>query len=731
MNETLRTQVLRALAAAMAVLACLRCATMIAPFPAWDLSPFEAFVPIVGITPDQGLLLDAVLVLLAGIGFGLAPKTRQDLILAALWTLGAASAVVHMWRGGGVEVDAARIGGSWIAATGAGLSLSVLARERGARALATGVLIGFLAMMVFRGVVQVFVEHALTLSMYDADPEGQLRAQGFEPGSAPALIYERRLRQAEATGWFGLSNVYGSLCAAGLVGCAIALVTMLRRDDRDSEEWQTVQPRSWTIAALSAIAGLSLLGLVLSGSKGAYVSAVLGLVFAFVYTAVRLRIPLLPIAAALALVAVAVRGVVGDGVGELSLLFRWHYITTAWQVFLENPLRGVGPDGFQDAYVGAKPSINPEEVQSPHSVGLDWLATLGLGGAAWCVAGLLVLLKSRGAEEEPAGDSTHEPLEGWGRPVALLIAVATVAATSTELEALLPESAAVRVLGGAAWVFTAAVIARAGGLPAAALLGAAVVVVAHAQIEMTLTTEGSAAWLLCLLGLVAGGLTKSPAAQPSSRAAAALSSLPLVASSALLALLALGPVGTWSRTLQSSALNASTLSEGGNPVAIADQLSLAAGLAPAHVPTARTAGTLRMLLNDPETALEIGQRLTEARPDSARAWAVAGSLRAGAANAAGSREEAERGVRSSIEALERASRLHPSSVVLHRRIAAEALRIGDRELARRSANSALEANAQLGLDPLKQAGPYERAWLEAVAAGRWDELPPLRSPQAP
>jgi len=51
---------------------------------------------------------------------------------------------------------------------------------------------------------------------------------------------------------------------------------------------------------------------------------------------------------------------------------------------------GVGPDGFQNAYLTARPAISPEEVDSPHSVLFDWWATLGFGGIAW--AALLIAI---------------------------------------------------------------------------------------------------------------------------------------------------------------------------------------------------------------------------------------------------------------------------------------------------------------------------------------------------
>ena len=93
----------------------------------------------------------------------------------------------------------------------------------------------------------------------------------------------------------------------------------------------------------------------------------------------------LPAIIAAALLAVIARGLVGERIGELSLLFRWFYMQGATHIFADHWLLGVGPADFKDAYMIAKPATSPEDVSSPHSILLDWVATLGLGGLAWCV----------------------------------------------------------------------------------------------------------------------------------------------------------------------------------------------------------------------------------------------------------------------------------------------------------------------------------------------------------
>ena len=77
------------------------------------------------------------------------------------------------------------------------------------------------------------------------------------------------------------------------------------------------------------------------------------------------------------------------------------------RVFGDHALTGVGPDGFQQAYLFAKNPLSPEEVSSPHSILFDWLSTLGVAGLAW--GALLVLGCGGGAGVAQRGRSTLCP----------------------------------------------------------------------------------------------------------------------------------------------------------------------------------------------------------------------------------------------------------------------------------------------------------------------------------
>ena len=87
--------------------------------------------------------------------------------------------------------------------------------------------------------------------------------------------------------------------------------------------------------------------------------------------------------------------------GERSLLFRWHYLVGAARITGEQALTGVGPDGFQGAYMMARLPRSPEEVTSAHSMFVDWISMLGVSGLAWAAL-VGILLWRAGRHMNPA-----------------------------------------------------------------------------------------------------------------------------------------------------------------------------------------------------------------------------------------------------------------------------------------------------------------------------------------
>ena len=94
---------------------------------------------------------------------------------------------------------------------------------------------------------------------------------------------------------------------------------------------------------------------------------------------------------AITLLGVAARGLIGESLGERSILFRWFYMRGATGIIADEPVLGVGPAGFQPAYAMHKPAISPEDVTSPHSIFFDYIATLGVFGVALGVLAILAI----------------------------------------------------------------------------------------------------------------------------------------------------------------------------------------------------------------------------------------------------------------------------------------------------------------------------------------------------
>src|SRR5690606_35332276 len=148
----------------------------------------------------------------------------------------------------------------------------------------------------------------------------------------------------------------------------------------------------WAVVVIGAGAAAGLGALGLTYSKGGLEALGLGVVVVGAQVWMHRRGSrrqaraagwLMPGAVAAPIVAVVVRGLIGERLGERSLLFRWFYWQGASRIATDHPVAGVGPAGFQEAYLSARPPLSVEEVTSPHGLPFDWWATLGLFGLAW------------------------------------------------------------------------------------------------------------------------------------------------------------------------------------------------------------------------------------------------------------------------------------------------------------------------------------------------------------
>lgn len=483
------------------------------PFPGWGTDPVMLPSPIVGLGP-AGLAQSGTLMLLGAVVYLLGLRldnARNAPLTFLLMTLGGVGVMLHVLSPS-FRVDDLAIGACWVGGAAAACVVAHAASDPPRRRLITATLASVALALIVKGGFQVLIEHPRTVAQYRATRDAFLASQGWEPGSSMAAAFERRLFQTEASAWFGLANVYSTFAAwafvfvAGLA--AGAFLDRRRQTDRT------------TIVGLIVGLLITLGGLALGSAKGGYAAAGLGIAIAALVVWLRRRqrpiLSTLPLLLALAVViapilAVIARGLLGERLAERSLLFRWFYLQGATRIIADHPLAGVGPAGFKDAYILAKPPLSPEEVTSPHSLLFDWAACLGLFGLPW--AALLLILAIRAARGALAPDARVEAanprmesalrlslLGGW---LALLLV-----AVGQESASIGPEALLARVCGAVAAIAVGLLLLRVLRHRPAwgwACAPAALAVVAHAQVEMTGAHPTSAPLLLVTVGLAAAG----------------------------------------------------------------------------------------------------------------------------------------------------------------------------------------------------------------------------------
>ena len=720
------------------------------PLPYWSLDPMTVFAPPVGLTPFWALMLDAMmalgalLALIADRRAGHSPLARPF----GIASLGILAVVAHVLQGSD-RLEQLVVGSSWCAAMLGGLGAATLARTAVFRKLLVALVLGFIMLVIAKGTVQVFVEHPATLEQYNANRTDFLAANGWTPDSAQARMYERRLRQPDATGWFGMSNVFASLCACGFVAFVGLLIGTVRRSK--NYESPTGPMPALVFGAAAIACGF---GLTQAGSKGGFAAAALGLVLlAIGHFAARVPRRLggwIGLGAvALPLAAVVARGAIGERIGELSLLFRWFYMKAALVIAGQNPLLGVGPAGFKDAFVGVKDPLCPEEVTSPHSVLLDWIATLGLGGAAWAVlllgaAWMLgTQLAAHGSDDTPDDDQPR------ARRAMLLVAIVPVfIGAMVEAPMATIEGAATRLIGLAGWVVVAWCVFEA--LDRAPRLfgvvsAAALALIAHAQIELTFVHAGSVGWCALLIGACCP-------LRSATRSADRWAGIAMVGASVLIVWMPfMVPVWRWEQevvragqTLRPAAeltarfhsldaknddvraVRAELEILLGSPVAAHEidvaldrlwldltgdasaSLGRAGKLWPGHLATSRAAGRLeleRLRLADSlgqdtapirGRAAELADNAIRRLPGSARAWHWSGRMAGALAASGGPPTRAD-----AIVLLERAAQLDPWGLAHALALFEAWTAADDRENAIRWGRRALEINELLRLDPLR------------------------------
>ncbi|MFI4916087.1 MAG: O-antigen ligase family protein [Phycisphaerales bacterium JB060] len=725
------------------LLACVRAMMAFDPMPGWGLDPYTIAAPAGAFGPREAVLADVLAILLAGLVLLLAPPRSWK--PWAGWAIGLVLvAGVGLYHGlpEGPRPNDLTPAMAWVAALAGAGCIARGCADNGTRRVVIALLAGLTAMFIAKGMVQLLIEHPATVAQFEADQARMLAAQGLEPGTSGARAFERRLRQPEITGWIGFSNVVASFLAAG--GVLLAAIALSSRR---------------AVAVVAGLGALVALGLVVNGgSKGAMAAGVLGLLCVALgwfaprgWAKGRIRARIAGVLAGMVVVgpilALVARGAVGEAVGELSLLFRWFYIEASSRIAMGNPLLGVGPGGFKDAYALAKNPLSPENAASPHSVVFDAMATMGLI-AGMAVLALVLFAAWRSARALLAEELDQGQAEGVpGRfPRLALVAgpaLAVVVGIRFELESVggLTPGLAIAWIGGlGGWTALAWSVWH--GSARGLVLGvgaAALVLIAHGQIEMTPVLVGSASLWAAWLGVACSrdvGNGEVPGI-----GGRLIGAAPAVVA-LVVAVLALPGLWAWQASIKQAAQSAGRPARygamleasGGDPRvfrAVAEELTAEIGqlvrpdniseamgvlagraassaartmdravdVAPADGPTLRSASrawlaaAMRGESLAGERALRLAERAAESEPASAQNHSHVATVLA-ALHPDGSRSEAV------LEALARAEALNPASPQLKFRQFEIAREAGFTEWALRSAESALEADARMRLDRL-------------------------------
>ncbi|MCH8508285.1 MAG: O-antigen ligase family protein [Phycisphaerales bacterium] len=476
-------------------------------------------------------------------------------------------------------------------------------------------------------------------------------------------------------------------------------------------------------------------------------------------------------AAVCVVLAVMARGVVGERLGERSLLFRAQYMQGTAAVWAEHPVAGVGPGRFQDAYTRLKPERAPEEVTSPHSLAFDWVGVLGLGGVAW--VGLVASgFGRRASRDEAVPDDGAVGTRVLVRMAMGVVGAAVLMAAYSGRAAVVPETALALLIGGFGWAVAAGLACAKGGERGVRVgaLGAGAVALIHGQLDVTPVWVVSApAWgVLIGLGIGAVGLGGGD------RIGRWAAGLGLVAVAAALGWRAggvarweagLDRAAAWPRMISQARLELAVAERRGDaqgvaavgqrvgdwlgagvraePRAVADaiegavlgsQESAAAGLReavaarPGHVGTrsalARVLVTIAMrdLDRAPERAraawLEAVSLMEEAvalRPGEPSAWSGLGGVLERGTVVDGDRGAVWLG--RAVEVWTEGDRLTPHSPAAAARIAEGLARLGRADEAAVWAARAIGRDDALELEPRRRLSPGRRAGVEAIARG--------------
>jgi len=470
----------------------------------FDIDPrlLSAPIPVTAFGPAGLSVLHLLSIIIAG--FALSATVLLGGRLHRFWiALAVAGVAASLWQMM-QNTNNQMLTGAWIAGVCLGLAVVHLGQFASARRAMIALTAAIMIPIGLQASFDVLIQKPRDVAYWEANEAELLERDGVEPGSSQHELLDRRARSMDATGPFGFSNPLGSITAGGVcIGFGLAFGM---RHARKKRRWMAIAP----ILA----GGFALVAVWYTHSTGAlgalFIAGLLVAAIAMIWRS-RLRwlAPWLVVAALGGVVAIVLlRGAMGPPetmAGERSLLFRFHYWQAAMRMvgdhFPLNALLGVGPEGFTQGYLVHKNPLSPEDVLSAHSVTVDFLVMLGVGGVCWVVllVGWLVAggkgVINRSFDEIPnvaskLADAPRGPL--LHRPgVVMAMGVAAVV-FGTQYIVQLPMMSLDLVLvwlaGLLAFVCVASIIARPdfviGKAAALGLLASGAAIFIHSQIEM-------------------------------------------------------------------------------------------------------------------------------------------------------------------------------------------------------------------------------------------------------
>ena len=288
-----------------------------------------------------------------------------------------------------------------------------------------------------------------TVKMYEQDKEEYWQRQGVAPDSYQIKLFEKRVYEQAANGFFAMANIAGSyfvltiFAALALAGGnwtsdTVSTRHSVRESARAEARGSLTSRMDHNLRAfLMVMMSLPMIGaLWFSKSRGALLALLLGLfvvflLYVFRHTIAGNRRRTFILGWAVVVGGLGCVGAYGLAKGSLpggSLTYRWWYLETTAKMVADHPLLGVGSGQYSRFYPRYKEIKSPEEISNPHNFLAQAAAEWGIGGLAgmmlmlvggsWGVAGLRIadcgLRNEKASRAPPHGDGNIPHPMLWG-----------------------------------------------------------------------------------------------------------------------------------------------------------------------------------------------------------------------------------------------------------------------------------------------------------------------------